>query len=343
MKILVTGATGFVGSHVARKLQRDGHRVILLVRSTDKARQLFSRLAEPVPELVVGDVSDGAAVATALAGCEGVVHAAAGTPVNIGDTSALSKTNVEGTRQVIGRAVDAGIRHIVYVSSITAIFNTDADKVTEHSPLVPSTMAYGQSKVDAECLVRELQDRGAGIAIVYPGAIIGPDDPGLSATFKALLYRINQGFRITEGGMQHVDVRDLAAIIVALISQAETTGRHLTPGPYRSWRQWADIIEQSSGVELQRVAAKGWVLRMVGRCYDIKRKFTELDSPISAETMRYSTQWPEVKPSASLAAMGCHFRPPEETFADSLRWLAEAAYLPREQLPRLFQGGASDE
>ncbi|MFT4517764.1 MAG: dihydroflavonol-4-reductase [Halioglobus sp.] len=336
MQVMVTGGTGFVGSHVTRQLQSAGHEVVLLVRDEDKARQTFTKLNLVLPTLVKGDVTDVASIERALQGCDAVVHAAAGTPINAGDTTVLYETNVHGTRNVIDGAIEAGIAKIVYISSITAIFNTDASKVNEQSPLTPSTMAYGNSKVEAERYLRELQDGGVPISIIYPGGIIGPDDPGLSDTFKALIHRFNEGFRITEGGMQHVDVRDLTAFVCALLQREGSAGRFLLPGPFLPWSDLADLLEDVSGFPLKKVQAKGWVFRAVGRYYDFKRRFTEVDSPISAETMRYSTLWPNVASSSKFKALGLSYRDPRHTFADSLRWLGEAGYLKKESLTKLF-------
>ena len=87
----------------------------------------------------------------------------------------------------------------------------------------------------AESAIRKLQEQGQPISIVYPSGIIGPDDPGLSDALKALIYRMTNCFRlIDDGGMQHIDVRDLATIISRLLTSNER-GRFLLPGPYCSW------------------------------------------------------------------------------------------------------------
>jgi dihydroflavonol-4-reductase len=337
MRVMVTGGTGFVGSHVTRQLLARGDEPVLLVRNEDRARAVYSKLGIPLPQLFQGDVTAALSINRAVAGCDAVVHAAAGTPINAGDTRALFETNVQGTRHVVDAALAAGVAKIVHISSITAIFNTDATKVTAEAPLTPSNMAYGQSKVKAEAYLRELQAQGAPIAIVYPGGIIGPDDPGLSDTFKALIHRFNEGFRITEGGMQHVDVRDLAEFVLALLQEDEVGGRYLLPGVFLQWSELADLLQDISGYPLQKIKARGWVFRAVGRYYDFKRRFTEVDSPISAETMRYSTQWPNVATSPKQALLGLRYRPPEITFAESLRWLGEQGHLDKTLLTRIFQ------
>jgi dihydroflavonol-4-reductase len=333
MRILVTGGTGFVGSHVCLQLLAAGHSVRLLVRSPDKARAYYTRLDRSMPELVVGDVTDAASITTALAGCDGVVHAAAGTPMQIGSLQQLFAVNVGGVKNVVGAALSQGIKRIVCISSITAIFNEDARRVTANAPLVKSRLPYGQSKAEAEIYLRDLQAQGAPVAIVYPGGVIGPDDPGFSDSFKALKHRIENGFRIFgNGGMQFVDVRDLAALICSLVLDG-SSGRFLLPGVYSTWTEQADLVEAVSGCTLQRIPAQGWKLRLVGRIMDLVRLFKTVDSPISAETMRYATLWPNIKNTDELARRGLSLRSARETFADSISWMVRAGHLDAKRCP----------
>jgi len=338
MRVLVTGGTGFVGSHVCRQLLAAGVAVRLLVRDVDKARRYYAPLGEGDPELVAGDVVDADAVRAALAGCDGVVHAAAGTPMQAGSVAQLFAVNVGGVKNVVGGALALGIGRIVCVSSITAIFNADARKVTADAPPAASRLPYGQSKVEAEIYLRDLQSSGAPIAIVYPGGVIGPDDPGFSDSCKALKHRIENGFRIFgEGGMQFVDVRDLAALICSLVIDGGS-GRFLLPGVYSRWTQQADLIEAVSGCTLQRIPAQGWKLRLVGRLMDVARLFKPVDSPISAETMRYATLWPNIANTDELARRGLQLRSARETFADAIAWMIRAGHLDARLCPAIAAG-----
>jgi len=333
VRVLVTGGTGFVGSHVCRQLLGAGHAVRLLVRDRQKAQAYYQRLGEGVPELVEGDVTDSASVNAALTGCDGVVHTAAGTPMQMGSVKQLFAVNVGGVKNVVDSALVLGIERIVCISSITAIFNADASRVTADAPPAASKLPYGQSKVEAEIYLRALQAKGAPIAIVYPGGVIGPDDPGFSDSFKALKHRIENGFRIFgDGGMQFVDVRDLAALICSLVIDGGT-GRFLLPGVYSRWTEQADLIEAVSGCTLQRIPAQGWKLRLVGRVMDVVRLFKTVDSPISAETMRYATLWPNIRNTDELARRGLQLRSARETFADSIAWMVKAGYLDAKRCP----------
>jgi dihydroflavonol-4-reductase len=312
-----------------------GHAVRLLVRDIKKAEAYYRQLGEGIPELVVGDVTDIESVKAALAGCHAVVHAAAGTPMQTESIEQLFRVNVDGVRHVVGSALALGVERIVCISSITAIFNPDASKVTPDTPPTKSDLPYGQSKVEAEIYLRELQAQGAPISIVYPGGVIGPDDPGFSDSFKALKHRIENGFRIFgDGGMQYIDVRDLAAFVCSLV-QCGGSGRFLMPGVYCTWTELADIIEGVSGCQLKRIPAKGWKLRLVGRVTDFLRHFKTIDSPISAETMRYATLWPNINNTDELALRELGLRSTKETFSDAITWMVKVGHLQASQCPKV--------
>jgi nucleoside-diphosphate-sugar epimerase len=332
MRVLVTGGTGFVGSHAARQLLAAGHDVRLLVRSAQKARTLYTGGA--APEFVTGDITDPAAVRAAMTDCEAVVHAAAGTPMQIESVDQLFAVNVGGVRNVVGAALDAGIDRIICLSSITALFDPDGSKVNAEAKPKPSSLPYGQSKVEAELYLREKQAEGAAIAILYPGGVIGPDDPSLSDSCKAVKHRIENGFRIFgDGGMQYIDVRDLCRLIVSLVGEGGS-GRLLVPGVYATWTEQADMIERVSGCELTRIPAKGWKLRLVGRLVDLARMFKRIETPISAETMRYATLWPRIENSSELDRRGIELRDMASTFDDTLRWMVAAGHLSPELCPK---------
>lgn len=327
MRVLLTGGTGLVGSHSCRALAAQGHAVRLLVRNIEKARQFYSQFSITQPELFAGDVTDAHAVENSLRDCDAVVHAAAGTPMQIESTDTLFAVNVGGVKNVVEAALTIGLEHIICISSITAIFNKDGSKVTPDSPPVRSSLPYGQSKMQAEVYLRTRQAEGAPISILYPGGIIGPDAPALSDSCKAIKHRVEQGFRIFgEGGMQYIDVRDLANFVCSLLQEGGY-GRYLLPGVFSTWAEQANIIEQVSGATLNRIDAQGWKLRLVGRLIDLARRFKTIDTPISAETMRYATLWPRIENTTELERRGLAYRDLSESFDDTLRWMVDTGHL----------------
>ncbi|MBP8926756.1 MAG: SDR family NAD(P)-dependent oxidoreductase [Pseudomonadales bacterium] len=140
LRVLVTGATGFVGFHTAKLLHEAGHEVRLLVRSPDKMRRVLAPFGLDTLAHVHGDIADEESVARALEGCDAVVHSAAMVNVLAKDATTTILTNRRGTELVIGGAVERGISRIVQVSSSTALFNPGMETVDENSPLGTQTV-----------------------------------------------------------------------------------------------------------------------------------------------------------------------------------------------------------
>lgn len=153
MRVLVTGATGFIGYHTAKRLRAEGHSVRALVRSPEKAVRVLGPLGIDKDALVVADMGDGGAVDVALEGCDSVVHAAASVSVTNGSTN-LSP-NLRGTETVVGRACERGL-YSIFVSSVTANFDPKRP-VTEDSALVRSKTLYGRSKAECDGWASEIQ------------------------------------------------------------------------------------------------------------------------------------------------------------------------------------------
>lgn len=140
----------------------------------------------------------------------------------------------------------------------------------------------------------------------------------MSDALMALKHRVESGFRIFgDGGIQQVDMRDLASFIASLVKQQET-GRFLIPGVYVKWRILADIVERTYGSSINRIEAKGWKLRIIGKLIDFIRLFKKVDTPISAETMRYATLWPNIKNAAEISQRGIQLRSTQEAFSDTI-------------------------
>src|SRR5437588_3152321 len=178
MRAFVTGATGFIGSHVARKLRERGDDVVALVRSPEKAGEL----RELGCQLVEGSLSDEEAIRRGVQGADAVFHVGASYKVGIprSHRPALHDANVRGTERVLDAAVEAGVNRIVYVSTGNAYGNTHGQVVDESyvRPQPPDFLSYyDQTKYEAHQVALDRISKGTPIVIVQPCAVYGPDDP----------------------------------------------------------------------------------------------------------------------------------------------------------------------
>ncbi len=328
---MLTGATGFIGWHAAARLRAAGHRVRALVRDLEKGRRLLAPLGIEDGDLVVGDMTDGVAVDRALEGCTAALHAAAA--VSVTAHAASFDDNVTGTRLVVGGACERGFESVVFVSSLTAIFDAKAKEITASSPLVKSSTRYGRSKAESDAFVRSLQEGGAPVAIVYPGGIIGPDDPGRSESMRA--YRsFTQTMIDSEGGTQFIDVRDLALLLERLLEE-RAAGRFIAAGDFFEWRELMECIEEVTGARIRCIAAPGWLLRAGGSIVDVFSRFSGKTLPFSREGMEVATRWHPIADSPEIAELGVRWRDPKETLTDVYRWFVDTGGIPARALPKL--------
>lgn len=338
MRILVTGGSGFVGSHAVRALAAAGHEPRLLARSPEKARAVVAALGAPAVEVVAGDVTDRASVAAALAGCDAVLHAAAA--VEIGRGADILAANVAGNRNVLGLAAEGGLDPIVYTSSVIAMFPPPGPVMTVDDPVASFASAYGRSKAEGERQARALQEQGAPVVIVHPAGVLGPHDPGPGVGTRGLADRLRYGWPMTSGGSACVDVRDLARVMAAVFAAGRGPRRFMAGGHFLTWREEADLCERLTGRRVRRVPAPPALVRAAGRVVDLlQRVLPSFDYPLTHEAAVILTGTVPCDSAATTRELGVAFRPTEETLADAIRWLVTAGHLEPRHAGRLAEEG----
>lgn len=333
MKVLVTGATGFVGSHVVRRLLDDGHAVRVMVRDRAKLTSLMEKMAVDLDrvDVVEGDITDADSVAAAVDGCAGVVHAAAVVAVDPTMEEAMGRTNLRGATNVIDAALDAGCDPIVHFSSVAALFPFRTDPVTADHP-VGGEGAYGRSKADCELMVRRHQDAGRPVITLYPSGIIGPDDWNESVNLPSVVLWLEKGFPTAKNiSGSYVDVRDLAAIVSASMVPGNGPRRYLATGTYLTAADHHARIEEAIGAPLKKLPTPQPVMWLWGRIGDLARRVGK-DLVLTSDGYNYLFHSKPGDDSATTAATGVEFRPIVETFRDTFRWLHEAGHLPAEKV-----------
>ena len=222
MKLLVTGATGFLGSTLVPMLREEGHDVRVLVRSG---------LPFPDAEVVKGDVRDPDSVRRALAGVEGLYHLAGLVSRDPADARKMYDLHVEGTRNLLTGAAHAGLRRIVLASSSGTIGVSRVRRVATEEDDYPieavGNWPYYLSKIYEEKIAIEFSRRGLPLVILNPSLLLGPGDARMSSTqdiFRFLMGRIPV---MPRGGISFVDVRDAAKAFVAALTRGNVGERHL--------------------------------------------------------------------------------------------------------------------
>nr|WP_275262975.1 NAD-dependent epimerase/dehydratase family protein [Mycolicibacterium chubuense] len=335
VKVLVTGGTGFTGSHTAAALMAAGHDVRLMVRDPAKVRRVFDPLGLVPTDVVTADMVDHAAVEDALAGCDGVIHTAALVDLRRASASLVENTNTRGAEVVIGAAADRGVTRIVHVSSLTVFFRPGGPPMTTTMPIVDGSTAYARSKARAERYVRRLQDSGAGIRISYPAGIVGPHDPGPSAVNAGLASFLHDTFLITTGGLQIVDVRDLARLHVTLLELPPGPDRYVAASEMLTWPQIYELCCRLTGTRPRKVTVPGFLLRAAGTVGDIAKRLHDFDFPLTRDAMEVGTRWPGADTERTTRELGVRFRDPADTLRDTLRWMYSAGHLSAAEVGKL--------
>jgi len=331
MRVMVTGATGFVGFHTAMALHAAGHELCLLVRSFDKMANVFEPVGLADVDCVRGDITDEQSVAKALSGCDAVVHAAAMVSIHAADAERVLHNNLRGTELVLGGAVEQGIERMVQVSSTTALFRRGLGFIGDDSPLGEAPSGYGRSKIECDRYVRALQDKGAPIYTSYPGSILGPDDPGLSEGVAGLKGMLDGRVVFdTTSGFQFIDARDLGRAHLLLLERGGPPRRFVMGGSFFRWAELADLLEEVTGERFLRVPSPAPLMKWLGSLGDLVTRFVKLELPVSLESTTYMTEWARSDDRGVHEALGLEWRDPRETLRDTIRWLQREKLLLRD-------------
>ncbi|MFC0040005.1 nitroreductase family deazaflavin-dependent oxidoreductase [Actinomadura rayongensis] len=340
MRVFLTGASGFVGSHAVRALVEAGHRPRALVRDPAKAVRVLGALgiAAKDIELVRGDMLDAAAVTAALEGCDAAIHAAAALGVTGRAPADLDAVNVTGTRNVVGGAVAAGLSPVVHVSTVAVFVPTSAPVITAETPLAGGRTGYGRSKLAAEQYVRGLQEEGAPVTIVYPGGVCGPDQPTPDALMEGLAAALRVAWPLTAGGVSVLDVRDLAEALARTVTGGKTGERWVLGGHYLTWPQLAALCDAVTGVRSVKIPLPGAVVTGAGAALDAVRRVRPVPYPLTRDAAEFMARLVPTDDRPALDALGLELRPVRETVTDALRFLAASGRLDARHAGRL--GGA---
>jgi dihydroflavonol-4-reductase len=248
MKIFVTGATGFVGHHVAKALADQGANLRLLVRKSSKLSNL-----EGIPgDTVIGDLAKPDSYAPALEGCEAVMHVAADYRLWIRDPDTMYRANVDGTRDLLKLAREARVRRVVYTSSVaTMAFRTDGIVVNEDTPVTIDDMVghYKRSKFLAEQQAIAAAQDGQQVIILNPTTPIGPNDAKPTPTGRIFVDFLKRKLpAYVDTGLNLVDISEVARTHVAALKVGKPGRRYILGGENLTLKQILDKMSAITGI-----------------------------------------------------------------------------------------------
>jgi dihydroflavonol-4-reductase len=248
MLAFMTGATGFLGSHVARILEAQGAALRLLVRPGSNPRNLDGLKAERV----VGDLRDSACLKKAIAGCEVVFHVAADYRLWVRDPAQMYRSNVEGTRALLQSARSHGVRRVVYTSSVATMgFRMNGYPVDEASPVSIGDMIghYKRSKFLAEEVALAASREGTDVVVVNPTTPVGERDIKPTPTGRIIVDFLKKKFpAYVDTGLNLVDVRECAHGHVAALETGKSGERYILGGENLTLKQILDKLAAITGL-----------------------------------------------------------------------------------------------
>ncbi len=253
MLAFVTGATGFVGSHVARVLAEQGADLRLLVRSGSDPKNIEGLKADRV----VGDLCDPASLEKGMAGCDVVFHVAADYRLWVRDPERMYRANVEGTRAILKAALQNGVRRVVYTSSVATMgFTSNGHAVDENSPVSLENMIgpYKRSKFLAEKVAMEAGHSGMDVVVVNPSTPVGERDIKPTPTGRIILDFLKKKFpAYVDTGLNLVDVSECAHGHVAALEKGRSGERYILGGENLTLKQILDKLAAITGLPSPKV------------------------------------------------------------------------------------------
>lgn len=253
MLAFVTGATGFVGSHVARVLAEQGAELRLLVRANSDLRNIQELKADRV----VGDLRDAASLKKAMAGCSVVFHVAADYRLWVRDPDQMYRSNVEGTRAILDAARENQVRRVVYTSSVATMgFTSNGHLANEDSPVSLASMIgpYKRSKFMAEQIAIEAGRSGMDVVVVNPTTPVGERDIKPTPTGRIVVDFLKKKFpAYVDTGLNLVDVAECARGHLAALEKGRSGQRYILGGENLTLKQILDKLAAITGLPSPKI------------------------------------------------------------------------------------------
>jgi dihydroflavonol-4-reductase len=327
LKVFVTGATGFLGSHVARALADQGANLRLLVRSTSNLRNLEGLNAETA----TGDLRDSASLENAMSGCEVVFHVAADYRLWVKDPAEMYGSNIEGTRAILEAARKNDVRSVIYTSTVGTIgFTGNGRPADEDSPVSLADMIghYKRSKFMAEQLVLEAGRHGMRIITVNPTTPVGEQDIKPTPTGRIVIDFLKGKFpAYVETGLNLVDVRECARGHIAALEKGKSGERYILGGENLTLKQILDKLAVISGLPSPNIKLPYFVAYAAGLVdQTVSGRLLGREPRATVETVRMGKKKMWASSAKAERELGWKIVPAENALRRAVEWFRANAY-----------------
>ncbi len=324
---LVTGATGFVGSAVARALLARGHRVRVLARPNSDRRNL----AGLAVEIAEGAMEDPRSLARAVAGCRYVYHVAADYRIWVPDPAPMFRANVDGTRDLLTAALEAGAERVIYTSSVATLGLVPGGSADEETPSSIDDMIgpYKRSKFVAEEVARGLaRERGLPVVIVNPSTPVGPGDIKPTPTGRLIVEAARgQMPAFVDTGLNIVHVDDVAEGHLAAAEKGRIGERYILGGENMALAEILAEVAQAVGRRPPWLRVPHGVLFPVAFGAELAARVTGRDPFVTLDGVRMSRKKMYFTSEKASRELGYAPRPAREAIADAVSWFEANGYL----------------
>ena len=330
MKALVTGGTGFVGSHLVRRLLEHGSEVRCLVRPASR----LDNLRDLPVEFAHGDLRDADSLKQAMQGVRVVYHCAADYRLWCKDPREMYASNVNGSRNVMQAALDAGVERVVYTSTVGALgHHGDGRPANEATPVTIDDMIghYKRSKFLAEEEVRAWAARGLPVVIVNPSTPVGELDIKPTPTGKIIVdFLKGKMFGYVDTGMNLIDVRDCAEGHLLAAERGRAGERYILGGVNLTLKEMFDALAGVTGMASPKMKVPHWVAESYARVenfWSLNLAHREPDVPLESVQMSRHKMW--FDSAKAVAELGLPQGPIKNALARAVQWFQEHGYVKR--------------